>query len=252
MDWKKRLTHPSTTAVAFVAVVLILLAVVLTRLPYASYGANRIDWTPLEIDLNTLDFSGESVRIDPIGNPLGREKLEEELLVTHFSLYQFLLYAKESQKYFPYMESYFQESGIPDDFKYVAVAESGLHTEAESRVGARGMWQLMPETARRFGLRVDSDIDERLHFERSTRAAAAYILYLKKIFGSWTLAAAAYNRGENGLQRDQAAQPAAKDYYDLVLNRETGDYIYRIVAIKYLMQNRWKLFSPEFLSGVFE
>ena len=110
----------------------------------------------------------------------------------------------------------------------------------------------MPDTARRYGLRVDNDIDERLHFEKSTRVAAAYILHLSSIFENWTLAAAAYNRGENGLQRDQAAQPQARTYYDLVLNNETGNYIYRIVAIKYLMQNRWKILSPEMLGQVFE
>ncbi len=226
--------------------------VIFARLPYVSFTGERIVWTPLEIDMNNLNFAGEKVDIDPLNNPLGHEKLEKELLVTHFSLYQFLLFTKYSQTFFPYIESYFQDSGLPDDLKYLAVAESGLRTDAESRVGARGMWQLMPETARRYGLRVDDEIDERLHFERSTRAAAAYLLYLKNIFGNWTLAAAAYNRGENGLQRDQKAQPAAKDYYDLVLNDETGSYIYRIVAIKYLMQNRWKLFSPELLGTVFQ
>ncbi|MBP7823305.1 lytic transglycosylase domain-containing protein [Candidatus Gracilibacteria bacterium] len=226
--------------------------VIFARLPYVSFTGERIVWTPLEIDMNNLNFAGEKVDIDPLNNPLGHEKLEKELLVTHFSLYQFLLFTKYSQTFFPYIESYFQDSGLPDDLKYLAVAESGLRTDAESRVGARGMWQLMPETARRYGLRVDDEIDERLHFERSTRAAAAYLLYLKNIFGNWTLASAAYNRGENGLQRDQKAQPAAKNYYDLVLNDETGNYIYRIVAIKYLMQNRWKLFSPELLGTVFQ
>ncbi len=109
-------------------------------------------------------------------------------------MYQFLLYHKRSYQYFSYIESYFSESDIPDDFKYLAVAESGLQYDALSSAGARGIWQLMPETARQYGLRVDKYIDERLHFERSTRAAAAYIVALKKKFGSWTLAAAAYNR----------------------------------------------------------
>lgn len=109
----------------------------------------------------------------------------------------------------------------------------------------------MPETARQYGLRVDKYIDERLHFERATRAAAAYIVVLKKKFGSWTLAAAAYNRGPSGLQRDMSAQPTAKNYYDLILNSETGNYVYRIVAIKYLMENRWRLFSAETLGDFF-
>ncbi len=252
MEFRKFISKQATGITMGSVLIFVFAAVIFARLPYMSFTGERIVWTPLEIDMNNLNFAGEKVDVDPLNNPLGHEKLEKELLITHFSLYQFLLFSKYSQTYFPYIESYFQDSGLPDDLKYLAVAESGLRTDAESRVGARGMWQLMPETARRYGLRVDDEIDERLHFERSTRAAAAYLLYLKNIFGNWTLAAAAYNRGENGLQRDQKAQPGAKNYYDLVLNDETGSYIYRIVAIKYLMQNRWKLFSPELLGSVFQ
>lgn len=109
--------------------------------------------------------------MDPLVNPFGREKLENELLVTHLTLYQFLLYHKYARTYFPYIESYFHEIGIPQDFKYLAVAESSLRNDAESHTGARGIWQMMPDTARRYGLRVDSEIDERLHFEKATRAA---------------------------------------------------------------------------------
>lgn len=202
--------------------------------------------------MRLLDFAHEPVIVDPVLNPLGLQKLEQELLVNRFSLYQFLLYHKRSYQYFPYIESYLSESGIPDDFKYLAVAESGLQYDALSHAGARGVWQLMPDTARQYGLRVDKYIDERLHFERSTRVAAAYILALKKQFGSWTLAAAGYNRGLSGLQRDINAQPAAKNYYDLILNPETGNYVYRIVAIKYLMENRWKLFSAEVLGDLLQ
>jgi hypothetical protein len=110
----------------------------------------------------------------------------------------------------------------------------------------------MPDTARRYGLRVDEWIDERYDFEKSTRAAAAYFLHLHEEFGNWTMAAAAYNRGESGLKRDLEDQPTAKSYYDLVLNPETGNYLYRIIAIKYLMQNRFKLFSADMLGQVFE
>ncbi len=217
-----------------------------------SYTGDKISFTPLEIDMNNLDFAGERLPIDPLVNPRGYEKLEQELLVTHFTLYQFLLYHRYSHLYFPYIDSYFHEVDIPDDFKYLAVAESSLQNDVVSHAGAAGIWQLMPDTARRYGLRVDAEIDERLNFERATRAAGAYILHLHDIFNNWTLAAAAYNRGESGLQRDQAAQPAAKTYYNLVLNNETGNYLYRIIAIKYLMQNRWKLFSPEMLGTIFE
>lgn len=222
------------------------------RLPYASFTGDTISLEPLDIDMQQLKFAGEPVVIDSNSNPLGREKLEQELLISRFSLYQFLLYHKRSKQYFPYIESYFLESGLPEDLKYIAVAESGLQYDALSQAGARGIWQLMPDTARQYGLRVDKYIDERLHFERSTRVAGKYLLDLKKKFGNWTLATAGYNRGPAGLQRDMDAQPTAKGYYHLILNSETGNYIYRIVAIKYLMQNRWKLFSAETLGDFFE
>ena len=227
-------------------------AVVFFRLPYMSYTGDKITFTPLEIDMSNLDFAGERLPIDPLVNPRGYQKLGEELLVTHLTLYQFLLYHRYSRSYFPYIDSYFHEINLPDDFKYLAVAESSLKNNAVSHSGAAGIWQMMPDTARRYGLRVDAEIDERLHFERATRAAGAYLLHLHSIFDNWTLAAAAYNRGESGLQRDQAAQPAAKTYYNLILNEETGNYIYRIIAIKYLMQNRWKLFSPQMLGDIFD
>ena len=230
---------------------LLIVAVIFARLPYMSYTGDKLNFTPLDIDMSNLDFAGERLPLDPHTNPRGLEKIEQELLITHLSLYQFLLFHKYAWGYFPYMDSYFHEVDIPDDFKYLAVAESGLRNDAISSTGAAWVWQLMPETARRYGLRVDDEIDERLNFERATRAAGAYILHLKSLFQNWTLAAAAYNRGESGLQRDQEAQPQAKTYYNLILNNETGNYLYRIIAIKYLMQNRWKIFSPEMLGDVF-
>ena len=234
-------------------ITMLLWAVIFFRLPYINYTGDKLTFEPLTIDMNHLDFAGESVPTDPHNNPLGREKLEQELLVTHFTIYQFLLYHKYAHSIFPYIESYFHEVGIPEDFKYLAVAESGLRDDVVSHAGAAGIWQLMPDTARRYGLRVDDEIDERLDIERATRAAGAYLLHLHSLFGNWTLAAAAYNRGESGLQRDKDAQPNAKDnYYKLVLNDETGNYLYRIVAIKYLMQNRWKIFSPDMLGDVFD
>lgn len=185
----------SMISVLFSCLLLLVVAVVFYRLPYVSITSDRLVFTPLEISLDTLDFAGERVETDPLHNPLGRDKLERELLVTHFSLYQFLLYHRLSGRYFPYMTSFFREVGVPDDFKYLAVAESGLDVTAESRVGARGLWQLMPETAKRYGLIVNDQIDERYDFEKSTRVAAKHILVLYKLFdNNWTLAAAAYNR----------------------------------------------------------
>ncbi len=252
MKLKRILVQEKITFFILIIVCVMFLVVVLWRLPYANFRGDRISLSPLDINMWQLNFAGEPVIVDVQSNPLWLEKLEQELLINRFSLYQFLLYHKRSAQYFPYIDSYLKESGVPADFKYLAVAESGLQYDALSSAGARWIWQLMPETARQYGLRVDKYIDERLNFERSTRVAAKYLLDLKKKFGNWTLAAAGYNRGPSGLQRDIDAQPTAKNYYDLILNSETGNYVYRVVAIKYLMQNRWQLFSPETLGDIFQ
>lgn len=251
MHLKKILHRERITLFLAIGLGVIFAAVIFFRLPFAVYRDNQLTLTPLEIDLHSLDFSGEKVPTDPWVNPFGLQKIEEEILITRLSLYQILLYHRRASTYFPYIESYFRESSIPDDFKYLAVAESGLENDALSHAGARWIWQLMPDTARQYGLRVDAYIDERLHFERATRVAAAHILHLHEIFDNWTLAAAAYNRWESWLIRDQRAQPTAKNYYQLILNKETWAYVYRIVAIKYLMQNRWKLFSRDMLTWFF-
>lgn len=248
---KSILSRWNTTAYLLIILAVMILVVFIEHLPYARFYGDKLMLDPLRINMNNLNFSEESVIVSPESNPLGLQKIEQELLINRFSLYQFLLYHKRSHQYFPYIESFFLESKIPDDFKYLAVAESGLQYNALSNAGARGIWQLMPDTARQYGLRVDKYIDERLNFERSTRVAAAYILVLKKKFGSWTLAAAGYNRGAAGLQRDMDSQPTARNYYELILNPETWNYIYRIVAIKYLMENRWRLFSTETLGDFF-
>lgn len=124
--------------------------VMFTRLPYMNYTGERLTFQPLEIDITNLDFAGERLPVDPTVNPFGRKKIEEELLVTHFSLYQFLLYHRNARTYFPYIDSYLHDIDVPDDFKYLAVAESGLKNDAVSHAGALGIWQLMPETARRY------------------------------------------------------------------------------------------------------
>lgn len=249
----KYFSSKSKIILSMVSITVTLFMVVLFfRLPYMSFTWNVISFTPLALNYNQLDFAWEKVIVDPLYNPLGHEKLEEELLRSHFDLYQILLFHKLSRKYFPFIESYFRSIGVPDDFKYLAVAESGLRLTAESHVGARGLWQLMPDTARRFGLRVDADIDERLHFEKSTKVAWTYLKQMYPLFDDWTLTAAAYNRWESGLQRDIKSQSWQVSYYDLVLNDETGQYVYRIVALKYLMQNIWKLFTAPMLEQIFE
>ena len=128
-----------------------------------------------------------------------------------------------------------EEEGVPDDFKFLAVIESGLEN-LRSPKGAKGFWQLMPLTAKEYGLEVNNNVDERYHIEKSTRVACKYLLKAKKRFGSWTLAAAAYNRGMYGLDRLLNKQ-LVNNYYDLLLNNETSRYVFRILAVKEIMSH---------------
>lgn len=195
------------------------------------------------------EFAGEKALMDG-QRALNRDKLERELVVGRYNAYQLLLYLKRAPRFFPEIERKLMAAGLPDDLKYLAVAESALKDDAGSDAGAAGVWQLMPDTAKRYGLRVDADVDERYDFPKATDAALKHLAKLRDLFGgSWALAAAAYNRGENGLARDMAAQPGAETYWDLYLNPETGNYVYRIMAIKYLMRAGSSLFSPEDLAA---
>lgn len=179
-----------------------------------------------------LNFAGEIV---PLSVPDVYERMDRELLVNTYWQSNGLLMFKRAQKYFPIIEPILKKHGIPDDFKYLAVIESGL-TNAVSPAGARGVWQIMPATAKENGLEVNSNVDERYHLEKSTEVACKYLLQSKRNLGSWTLAAAAYNAGNAGISRRLKDQ-AVNDYYDLLLGEETGRYMFRIVALKEIMSN---------------
>ncbi|MFT5724941.1 MAG: membrane-bound lytic murein transglycosylase D [Bacteroidia bacterium] len=181
---------------------------------------------------DTVTFCGEIV---PKTNWEVRERLERELLSNTYWQSNTMLLLKRSGKYFPMMDRILKEEGVPTDFKYLAVAESGL-TNAVSPAGARGVWQFMKSTGQAYDLKVNSEIDERYHIEKATRAACAYLKKAKKSLGSWTLAAAAYNRGLPGIRRDIAKQKV-DSYYDLYMNTETSRYVFRIVVYKLIMEN---------------
>jgi len=133
------------------------------------------------------------------------------------------------------VEQVFREKGIPEDFKYLAVAESGLRNVV-SPARAKGLWQFMKPAAKERGLEVNDEVDERYHVEKATYAAADYLLYLKRRFGTWTNAAAAYNMGPTAFAREQKKQ-GQTDYYGLNLSQETMRYVFRLVAIKEIMQS---------------
>jgi membrane-bound lytic murein transglycosylase D len=165
-----------------------------------------------------------------------KERFDKEFLLTSNNLYQFYLYVKRYPVYIPEIETKLVDAGIHNDIKYLPIAESALRDDVVSSAGAGWIWQFMPDTARRYGLQVDEFVDERYHFEKATDAAIVYLWDLYEIFWDWALAAAAYNRGENGLQRDMKSQEV-DNYYDLYLNEETSRYVFRILAIKYVMHS---------------
>ena len=181
---------------------------------------------------SNLDFSGEAV---PLDQPDIRERLDKELLVNTYWQSNMMLLLKRANKYFPTIEPILQEEGVPDDFKYLAVIESALEN-VRSPKGAKGFWQIMPGTAKEYGLEVNSNVDERYHIEKSTRVACAYLKKAKERLGSWTLAAASYNRGMYGTDRLLSKQ-LSENYYDLLLNSETSRYVFRILAVKEIMSN---------------
>lgn len=179
-----------------------------------------------------LNFVGEPV---PIDNPDIKERIDRELLVNTYWQSNALLLMKRANKYFPIIEPILAAEGVPDDFKYLAVIESGL-TQAVSPARATGFWQIMKGTGKEYGLEVNDNVDERYHIEKSTRVACEYLKKAKDRFGSWTAAAAAYNAGPAGISRRLKAQNV-NNYYDLLLNQETGRYIFRIIALKEIMSN---------------
>lgn len=192
------------------------------------------------IDFKNINFAWEKAVFDDL-HYFNKEKLIRELNITRFNIYQFVLYHKRESVYFPIIEKKLKEAWIPDDFKYLAVAESWLKNDALSDSNAWWIWQFIPETWTRYWLTINDKVDERYNFEKETDAAISYFKKLYEDFHDWTLVAAAYNRWENWIRRALDDQKVSS-YYDLYLNEETSRYIWRIIAIKYLMIERYKLF----------
>lgn len=163
------------------------------------------------------------------------ESIDRELLVNTYWQSQTLLFIKRAHKWFPIIEPILKKNNIPDDFKYLALIESGL-TNAVSPAGATGYWQLMPDAAKELGLEMSSEVDERYDVEKSTEAACKYLQQAYNKLGNWTLAAASYNMGVSGVQKQIEFQKV-NNYYDLYLNQETSRYVFRIMAIKEILIN---------------
>ena len=179
-----------------------------------------------------VNLAGEYV---PLENFDAKERLDREFMVNCYWHSSTLSNLKYANRYFPIIERVLAENGVPDDFKYLAVAESSLRN-AVSPAGARGIWQFMESSAKAYGLQINKDIDERYHIEKATKAARKYLKNAKAKFGTWTMAAASYNMGETRLRRLVTNQKQNK-YYDLEMNGETSRYVSRIIAIKEIMKN---------------
>lgn len=180
-----------------------------------------------------LDFCGEPV---PLNDPDVRERFEKELYITAHRYYQVVFYLKRGPRIFPELEQYLREEEAPLDLIYLAAIESDLIPNIRSPKGALGLWQFMPSTAKSYRMRVDQYIDERMHTEKATRAAARYLKSAYEKFGTWTLAAAAYNMGFARTQKTIKEQKS-NDYYKLYVNPETSRYVFRILAAKVIIEN---------------
>jgi len=174
-----------------------------------------------------MSFAGEEV---PLALTDVKERLDRELLVNTYWHSNTFLILKRANRWFPVIEPILEENGVPEDFKYLALVESGL-TNAVSPSGATGFWQFLDKTGKQFGLEVTENVDQRYHVEKATQAACNYLNEAYRKFGSWALVAASYNMGIGGVEKQLNRQNVAS-YWDLMLNEETSRYVFRILAVK--------------------
>jgi membrane-bound lytic murein transglycosylase D len=181
---------------------------------------------------DTVSFAGERM---PLENIDTRESLEREIITTAYRHSSTILIIKKAHRFFPVIEKILAQYGIPDDFKYLAVAESDLLNQV-SPAGATGVWQIMPETGKEEGMEINPEVDERYSLERSTKFACGFFRRSYEKYGSWTLAAASYNGGRNAID-EQIEIQKENNYYDLLLSEETARYIFRVVAYKLVIND---------------
>ncbi|WP_057936944.1 lytic transglycosylase domain-containing protein [Algoriphagus resistens] len=199
----------------------------LQSMPLSSRDTIRLFDLPGE-----LTFAGEKV---PLEIEDVKERLEREIYVNAYWQSNMILLMKRSSKFLPDIEKMLEENGIPDDFKYLAMAESALMNVA-SPAGAKGFWQILESTGKEYGLEISKDVDERYHLKKATYAASRYFTKAHARFGDWTGVAASYNMGQSGFSRRQEDQ-MVRNYYDLYLNDETSRYLFRILAFKVIFEN---------------
>lgn len=194
---------------------------------------NNIDTLNSIPELPTeMSFCGQTINLEDEDI---RERLDREILVNVYYQSSTLQTFKRANRFFPAMEKVLKENGVPDDFKYLAVIESNL-IQAVSPAGAQGFWQFMPGTAAEYELQINNEVDERLNIKKSTIAACRYLKFANDTLKDWILAAAAYNRGIGGVRSDMRWQ-RTKNYFDTHMNSETSRYVFRILAVKLILEN---------------
>ncbi|MCU0331933.1 MAG: lytic transglycosylase domain-containing protein [Ignavibacteriaceae bacterium] len=188
-----------------------------------------------------LEFAGERIPTENfevyerMENFEVYERMEREFLSNTYWHSATILAIKRANRWFPVIEPILKKNNIPDDFKYLCVAESNLENVI-SPAGATGFWQFMKPAGEKYGLEINSQIDERYDVEKSTEAACKYLKDSYSMFNSWITSAASYNMGQDGVSLQQERQKS-KNYFNLVLNSETSRFVARIVSLKYILQN---------------
>lgn len=226
----------------FVFIIIILITGLIAGLIYncSNQKINNqiVEQSPTTINVSSvkipdsITFAGEEVPVDLF---YVKESFDRELTVNTYWHSSTLLLLKKAPRYFPMIEPILKENGIPDDFKYICVIESGL-SQAVSPDNAVGFWQFLKGTGKDYGLEINKEVDERYHIEKSTEAACKYFNDAYEDYQNWTMVAASYNAGKRGINR-QVERQKVENYYDLLLNEETERYIFRVLAMKAIFEN---------------
>ena len=205
---------------------------VFSQLAFNEKNEMKHQWFAPDIP-ESLSFAGEKA---PLERWDVKEKFDREFLLNYYSPGTIVYLLKLANRNFPIISERLRANGVPDDFKYLCIAESNMQSWAVSKSGAVGYWQFMSGTAPGYGLETSSQVDQRQDLQRSTDAACKYLKQAYSRFGNWTAAAASYNCGMGGYATHSGFQKTT-NYYDLYLPEETNKYIFRILAIKYLLEN---------------
>jgi len=208
----------------------------LSQFSFKGNNGNNPQWHAPTLP-DELSFAGEEA---PLQRWDVREKFDKEFLLNYYSQGNIIYLLKLANRNFPIISARLKANGVPDDFKYLCIAESNMQSWAVSKSGAVGYWQFLDGTAPGYGLEVSAQVDERQDLEKATDAACIYFKQAYEKFGNWTAAAASYNCGQGGYNKQAAFQRTTK-YYDLQLPEETNKYIFRILSFKHLMENAEEL-----------